>query len=69
MENKKTNFFSLPKSKGVKITGGILLILWQIISGNFYLPISAEAIGYGIIPLAIVVFGGYLIYSGMKQKK
>ncbi|MFZ2414561.1 MAG: hypothetical protein WAW33_00965 [Minisyncoccia bacterium] len=69
MENNKTNFFSLPKSKWTKIFGGIILITFSILSGTFYAPVSVEAIGADLVPLGIIGLGIWLIYSGIKQKK
>jgi membrane protein implicated in regulation of membrane protease activity len=69
MENdKKTNFFSLPKSKWLKIVFGIILIFFELITYDFYLPVSGEAIGADIVPFAILVLGIWLIYLGVKQK-
>ncbi len=68
MEKKKVNFFSLPKSKWIKIIGGILIIIWQIKDGIFYLPISGETIGSNIFTVSIIILGGWLIFTGIKQK-
>lgn len=69
MENNKTNFFSLPKSKWTKIIGGIVLITFTIVSGTLYAPVSGVAIAADLAPLGIIGLGIWLIYSGIRQKK
>ena len=68
MNNKRKNFFSLPQAKSGKIIAGVIIIIWQLLTVEFSFPASAEAFGFMIVPLAIVVFGVWLIYSGAKQK-
>ena len=52
-----------------KAVGGVLIIIFMLSNNGLYTPTSGEAIGYDVFTLAVVFFGGWLIYSAFKQWK
>ena len=53
----------------LKALCGIAVIIFVLTSSGLYVPTSAEAIGFDIPTLAVMFFGGWLIYSAFKQWK
>lgn len=53
----------------LKALCGVAVIIFMLSSNGLYLPTSAEAIGYDAFTLAVMFFGGWLIYSAFKQWK
>ncbi|MCK4540578.1 hypothetical protein KAU09_05535 [Candidatus Parcubacteria bacterium] len=74
MENQSQE---LPKKEKVKSNlgqilkalCGVVVIIFMLSTNGLYLPTSAEAIGWDAWTLAVIFFGGWLIYSAFKQWK
>lgn len=57
------------KKTGTKIGLGVILIFLSTFTvGNINFS-NAEAIGYSIVPLGLIIWGIYLIFSGIKDIK
>lgn len=57
------------KYRGSKITLGILLILLSFFTVKDISFANAEATGYSIVPLVLIIGGLYLIYKGTRDTK
>jgi len=74
MENQANELSKKEKTKfnvgqGIKALGGVAIIIFTLSNNGFYTLSSSETVGYDIVTLAIIIFGGWLIYSAFKHWK
>ena len=62
------NYKKIMKYNGSKIGLGVVLILLSFFTVGDISFSGAEAIGFSVIPIGLIVGGIYLIYKGTKSK-
>jgi len=66
MDNQK---FKFNLGQVLKAVIGLLIIFFAVANNGLYPPVSEEIIGYDTLTLALIVLGGWFMYSAYKSWK